>query len=201
MMMSFSTPTIKSVLQLPAQCVYRTRTSLALSVSRLSSQAPTERDHQQTPTTDDTSVHVCKNEDEIRSHNRKRLVVLGTGWGSYSVLKNVNKKLFDVIVISPRNHFLFTPLLASTTVGTLEFRSIIEPVRNSGFRDEHHFHLSFARGLDTERQLVHCESALDPGKTYSVNYDLLVIGVGAVPNDFGIPGVKEYAFFLKVSMC
>lgn len=53
---------------------------------------------------------------------REKLVILGTGWGSYSVLKNINKKLYDVIVISPRNHFLFTPLLASTTVGTLEFR-------------------------------------------------------------------------------
>ena len=72
-------------------------------------------------------------------------MILGTGWGSYSVLRSVNKKLFDVIVISPRNHFLFTPLLASTTVGTLEFRSIIEPVRNTGFRDEHHFHLSHAK--------------------------------------------------------
>ena len=58
-------------------------------------------------------------------------MILGTGWASYSVLKKVDKKLFDVIVISPRNHFLFTPLLASTTVGTLEFRSIIEPVRYS----------------------------------------------------------------------
>ncbi len=129
---------------------------------------------------------------------RRRLVILGTGWGSYSVFKNVNKKLFDVIVISPRNHFLFTPLLASTTVGTLEFRSIIEPVRNSGFRDEHHFHLSYAQRLDTENRLVYCESALDSTRKYSVEYDHLVIGVGAVSSDFGVPGVKEHAFFLKV---
>ena len=54
--------------------------------------------------------------------DRKRLVILGTGWSSYSLLKNIDKKKYDVIVISPRNHFLFTPLLASTTVGTLEFR-------------------------------------------------------------------------------
>jgi NADH:ubiquinone reductase (non-electrogenic) len=27
-------------------------------------------------------------------------------------------------VISPRNHMVFTPLLASTTVGTLEARSV-----------------------------------------------------------------------------
>ena len=53
---------------------------------------------------------------------RKKLVILGTGWGSYKVLRAVDKKVYDVIVVSPRNHFLFTPLLCSTTVGTLEFR-------------------------------------------------------------------------------
>lgn len=56
------------------------------------------------------------------TEKRERLVILGTGWGSYSVLKTIDKNKFDVIVISPRNHFLFTPLLCSTTVGTLEFR-------------------------------------------------------------------------------
>ena len=53
---------------------------------------------------------------------RKKLIILGTGWSSFSVLKKVDKKVYDVIVVSPRNHFLFTPLLCSTTVGTLEFR-------------------------------------------------------------------------------
>jgi NADH:ubiquinone reductase (non-electrogenic) len=57
-----------------------------------------------------------------RTEGRKRLVILGSGWGSYSVQKSVDKKLYDVLVVSPRNHFLFTPLLCSTTVGTLEFR-------------------------------------------------------------------------------
>ncbi len=56
------------------------------------------------------------------SNGRQKLVILGSGWGSYSVLRNINKSHFDVIVVSPRNHFLFTPLLTSTTVGTLEFR-------------------------------------------------------------------------------
>ena len=58
------------------------------------------------------------------SSGRKRLVILGTGWGSYSVLKQIDKKQYDVLVVSPRNHFLFTPLLCSTTVGTLEFRYV-----------------------------------------------------------------------------
>ena len=59
---------------------------------------------------------------KLSSSPRKKLIILGTGWGSYSVLKSINKSLYDVIVVSPRNHFLFTPLLTSTTVGTLEFR-------------------------------------------------------------------------------
>lgn len=82
---------------------------------------------------------------------RKRLVILGTGWGSYSVLKKIDKKKFDAIVISPRNHFLFTPLLASTTVGTLEFRSIIEPVRYLGQLTEDRFELKIYMWLQEYR--------------------------------------------------
>ena len=35
----------------------------------------------------------------------------------------------DVTMVSPSNYFNFTPLLASCSVGTLEFRSAVEPVR------------------------------------------------------------------------
>ena len=41
----------------------------------------------------------------------------------FTVLKNLDKK-YQCVMISPRNHYLFTPLLASTTVGTLEFRCV-----------------------------------------------------------------------------
>lgn len=123
-------------------------------------------------------------------------MILGTGWGSYSVLKHIDKKLFDVVVISPRNHFLFTPLLCSTTVGTLEFRSIIEPVRNTGFRDEHDFQLAEATALFPEERKVICKSTLN-NEVVEFHYDKLVIGVGAVSNTFGVPGVYEHAFFLK----
>ena len=127
----------------------------------------------------------------------QRLVILGTGWSSYSLLKNADKRKYEVVVVSPRNHFLFTPLLASTTVGTLEFRSIIEPVRNTGFRDDQHFHLSKATTVDTSTRQLTCQSELDPSVVYSLEYDQLVIGVGAVSSTFGVPGVAEHGFFLK----
>ena len=80
-----------------------------------------------------------------------------------------------------------------TISAILEFRC-----RNTGFRDEHHFHLSYASDLDTDRRVVHCTSSLDPNHQYEVPYDRLVIGVGADTNHFNIPGVLENAFFLKV---
>ncbi|XP_052073296.1 uncharacterized protein LOC127711334 isoform X1 [Mytilus californianus] len=129
---------------------------------------------------------------------RERLVILGTGWGSYSVLKTIDKNKFDVIVVSPRNHFLFTPLLCSTTVGTLEFRSVIEPVRNTIFRQPDHFHLSFATKLDIENKKIHCESVLKSELKYTIDFDKLLIGVGALSNTFNVPGVQEHSFFLKV---
>ena len=130
------------------------------------------------------------------TYRRKKLVILGTGWAGYSVFKNINKRLYDVIVVSPRNHFLFTPLLNSTTVGTLEFRSIIEPIRNARFRDDHHFQLSKAIGLRPDEKKLICRADLS-GKEYDLEYDKLVIAVGCASNTFGISGVKQHTFFMK----
>jgi NADH:ubiquinone reductase (non-electrogenic) len=55
--------------------------------------------------------------------------VLGTGWAGTSFLKNLDCSRYEVKVISPRNYFAFTPLLPSVTCGTVEPRSIIEPIR------------------------------------------------------------------------
>ena len=58
----------------------------------------------------------------------ERIVVLGSGWGGYQIALNLHKDI-PLTVVSPSNHFLFTPLLPSTAVGTLEFRCIQEPIR------------------------------------------------------------------------
>lgn len=130
---------------------------------------------------------------------RQRLVLIGTGWSSYAVLKYVDKKIYDVTVISPRNYFLFTPLLASTTVGTLNFTSIIDNIRQGHkFRTTSDYQCSNVLAVDTKNNILKCQSALDTsGQTYDVEYDKLVVGCGAVTNTFNIPGVYEYAFFLK----
>jgi NADH dehydrogenase FAD-containing subunit len=67
----------------------------------------------------------------MKDSGRKRVVVLGSGWAGFRIARDINIEKYDLTVISPRNHFLFTPLLPSTTVGTLEFRGIIEPIRTA----------------------------------------------------------------------
>ncbi len=124
---------------------------------------------------------------------KKRLVILGSGFGAFSCLKRIDKKLFDVSVVSPRNHFLFTPLLASTTVGTIEFRSIIEPIRNLSFIK---FYQAYCVSIDEVNNKIICED-IDTQFRFEVEYDLLVIAVGEVTNTYNIEGVKEHAYFLR----
>lgn len=66
--------------------------------------------------------------DQIET-KKKKVVVLGTGWAGTSFLKNLDASKYDVQVVSPRNYFAFTPLLPSVTCGTVEARSIVEPIR------------------------------------------------------------------------
>ena len=47
---------------------------------------------------------------------KEKIVVLGTGWGAVSFLKGVDTSLYDVTVISPRNYFLFTPMLGKQVI-------------------------------------------------------------------------------------
>ncbi|KAJ5226208.1 External alternative NADH-ubiquinone oxidoreductase [Penicillium chermesinum] len=134
--------------------------------------------------------------------SKKTLVVLGTGWGSVSLLKKLDTENYNVIVVSPRNYFLFTPLLPSCTTGLIEHRSIMEPVRNILRQKKANvkFYEAEATKIDYERRVVlindDSEVKGDISST-EVPFDMLVIGVGAENATFGIKGVREHSCFLK----
>ena len=68
-------------------------------------------------------------EESFIQGEKEKIVILGTGWGSAAFLKEIDTSRFDVTVVSPRNFFLFTPMLAGASVGTVEYRSITESIR------------------------------------------------------------------------
>lgn len=77
-------------------------------------------------------VAYCDAKPEYVNHEskKKKVVVLGTGWAGTSFLKNMKSNSYDIHVVSPRNYFAFTPLLPSVTCGTVEARSVVEPIRS-----------------------------------------------------------------------
>ncbi|KAG6130536.1 hypothetical protein E4U38_008012 [Claviceps purpurea] len=134
--------------------------------------------------------------------SKKTLVILGTGWGSVALLKKLDTENYNVIVVSPRNYFLFTPLLPSCTTGTIEHRSIMEPVR-AILRHKKaavKFYEAEASSIDPERKVIKIVDNSEIKGAISeteIPYDMLVVGVGAENATFGIPGVRENSCFLK----
>lgn len=131
---------------------------------------------------------------------KKELVILGTGWGAISLLKKLDTSLYNVTVVSPRSFFLFTPLLPSTPVGTIEMKSIVEPVRSIARRTpgEVHYIEAEALDIDPKAKTVLVQSVSESEFFVSnVNYDYLVVSVGAKTTTFNIPGVYGNALFLK----
>ncbi|KKY26528.1 putative external nadh-ubiquinone oxidoreductase mitochondrial precursor [Diplodia seriata] len=132
---------------------------------------------------------------------------------------------YQPVVVSPRSYFVFTPLLASTSTGTLEFRTALEPVRSK--RTDVAYFQGWADAVDFKNKTVSIEEAVeDPqqglaltgdrhegespaerraekveeskkGQLFNIKYDKLVVSVGCYSQTFGTPGVRENALFLK----
>ncbi|CAA0816191.1 External alternative NAD(P)H-ubiquinone oxidoreductase B4- mitochondrial [Striga hermonthica] len=134
---------------------------------------------------------------------KKKVVVLGTGWAGTSFVKSLKDPAYDVKIVSPRNYFAFTPLLPSVTNGTVEARSIVEPIRTIVRKKKFDVQLQEAEAykIDTENKKVYCRSTqqnnLGGVDEFTVDYDYLVIAMGARSNTFNTPGVEENAHFLK----
>eukprot|EP00529_Nitzschia_sp_RCC80_P014208 CAMPEP_0113507162 /NCGR_PEP_ID=MMETSP0014_2-20120614/36306_1 /TAXON_ID=2857 /ORGANISM="Nitzschia sp." /LENGTH=746 /DNA_ID=CAMNT_0000402729 /DNA_START=86 /DNA_END=2326 /DNA_ORIENTATION=+ /assembly_acc=CAM_ASM_000159 len=131
---------------------------------------------------------------------RERLVVLGTGWGAAAFVKDIDTSRYDVTVISPRNYFLFTPMLAGASVGTVDYRSITQPIREINRKAS--YYEGTATDIDPVEKRISCESVVCDGNScdieeFSIDYDRLVVTIGAQTNTFGIPGVREHCNFLK----
>ncbi|KAI7820115.1 pyridine nucleotide-disulfide oxidoreductase-domain-containing protein [Gamsiella multidivaricata] len=140
---------------------------------------------------------VLKAEEIHQNDPRQRLVILGSGWGAVSVINQLDPKKFHVTVVSPTNYFLFTPLLPSATVGTLELRSLIEPIRRLLSKLGGYYVEGRAEDIDFENQLVEVSGVNNSeGQMFYVPYDKLVIAVGSESMTHGIQGL-EHCNFLK----
>ena len=145
---------------------------------------------------------------ENHTDNKPNVVILGSGWGAISFLQHIDAKKYNVSIVSPRNYFLFTPLLPSTPVGTVDEKSIIEPVVSFAMKKKGNvsYYEAEATSINPDRNTVTIKSVSTVSQLYQpekhlgltqedtaeIKYDYLLTAVGAEPNTFGIPGVEEY---------
>lgn len=135
-------------------------------------------------------------------NGKKTVVVLGSGWGATSFLKTLDTEDYNVIVISPKNYFLFTPLLPSVAVGTLSPRAILQPTRYLTRHKTRAVTVIEAEAQEVDpvnKTVTFADLSEIQGSVSSttIPYDYLVFGVGAETQTFNIPGVKEHACFMK----
>ena len=141
---------------------------------------------------------------------KKRVVVLGSGWGAISFVKSLEQSApYDVTLVSPRNYFLYTPLLPGAATGAVEDRSIVESIRRPIASKGYRYFEANALSVDPVRKTVRCRGSdhtfqdeddlakSQAWKEFDLEYDYLVTAVGAVPNTFGVPGVQEHCMFFK----
>ncbi len=137
---------------------------------------------------------------------KQKIVIVGGGAGGLELATALGRKLgrrdkAEVVLVDAKPYHLWKPLLHEVATGSLDdgvdSLSYLAHARGNGFR----FLLGTLNGLDRESKKIHLATVNDeqgeeviPART--VSYDILVVAVGSVTNDFGTPGIKEHCIFL-----
>ena len=142
-----------------------------------------------------------------RESDLHRIVVVGGGAGGLELVTRLGDTLgkhgqAEIFLVDKYLHHLWKPLLHEVAAGTLRLED--NEVTYLGHASRHHFRFRFGtmEALDRARSEIYLAPTLDEdGNEVSprriIPYDTLVLAVGSITNDFGIPGVKEYAWPLN----
>jgi NADH dehydrogenase len=127
----------------------------------------------------------------IPESNLKRVVIVGAGFGGLQIATNLNRNLFQIVLIDKNNYHTFQPLLYQIATAEIEPDSIIHEVR-SLIRNKKNFYFRLAN-------IIRIDSK--EGKIYSnigsIYYDYLVIATGSHTNYFGNSNFEQYAASMK----
>lgn len=124
---------------------------------------------------------------------KKKLVIIGGGFGGLNLAKKTDKSLWDVTVIDRHNYNSFPPLFYQVASSGLEPSNISFPIRRE-LRSRHYrgctYHMGDVKSIDVQRREVRTQYETIP-------YDALVIAAGTTNNFFGDPTLVEHVFTLK----
>lgn len=136
---------------------------------------------------------------------KTQIVVVGGGAGGLELVARLGKyfgrKNADIILIERNRTHIWKPLLHEVAAGSLDANLDEVGYRNHGYRWRYRYFLGSLESIDRDNQQVVVAPLLDEDGSeligrHRIRYDYLVLAVGSVSNDFGVPGVREHSIFL-----
>ena len=143
----------------------------------------------------------------MRVPNQKtQIVVVGGGAGGLELVRKLGarygRKHHDIILIDRNLTHIWKPLLHEVAAGSLDAN--LDEVGYGGHAVRwgyRFFNGSIAR-IDRTGQTITTAPLIDENGAeiigeHRIRYDYLVLAIGGISNDFGVPGVREHAMFLE----
>jgi NADH:ubiquinone reductase (H+-translocating) len=138
--------------------------------------------------------------------NMKKIVIVGGGAGGLELATRLGRKFkrsqeTSIILVDKSRTHIWKPLLHEVATGSLDINNEGINYRAHSARHHYQFQLGTMSGMDPQEKTIKLE-ALEDEKGHSIlpertlSYDILIMAIGSVSNDFGTPGVAAQCYFL-----
>jgi NADH dehydrogenase len=122
--------------------------------------------------------------------NKPKVVILGGGFGGLAAARALYKSA-EVTVVDRHNFQTFLPLLYQVSTAGLAADHVAYPIRGALRKTDIKFRMGSPISVDHKNKEVKLDSS------EVLKFDHLIVALGSVSADFGIPGVNEYALGMK----
>ena len=127
----------------------------------------------------------------IAKVDKKRVVIVGGGFGGLKLANKLKKSGFQVVLIDKNNYHQFPPLIYQVASAGMEPTSISFPFRKIfQHRKDFYFRMAEVRAIFPEKNMIQTSI----GKA---EYDYLVLAAGTTTNFFGNKHIEEEAMPMK----
>ncbi len=123
--------------------------------------------------------------------HKKKVVIVGGGFGGITAAKNLKEDSFEIVLIDKTNHHLFQPLLYQVASAALSPGDIAVPIR-SIFSGRYNIEIMMSEVLSVNK-----EESFVQLKDRKVYFDYLILAPGSSHSYFGKNEWEEYAPGLK----
>ena len=126
----------------------------------------------------------------MATSTRPRVVILGAGFGGLGAAKALAGKA-DVTLVDRHNFQTFLPLLYQVSTAALAADHVVHPVRGALRKSGVKFRMGSPISVDHKNKTVKLDSS------EVLEFDHLILALGSVTADFGVPGVAEHGLGMK----